>query len=735
MAGQIRRTFGSLARAFTAFALAPLADEALHGLIRGCPFPDRCFTNFPCSSASAATFNRTLWHMTGSAQIDEVRAMYNTQHTDPSGQIAGMHVRGPQLNPQRDPRWGRNDNSPGEDAYLEGQYGAWMVLGGQGADADGTYGLGERRKAICEMKHFDAYSVEAGRDTATDTFDISLRDLVEYYFVPLQACIDLADVGAFMCSYNAINGTATCGDQWLNVDVVRNTWNFSGVIESDCGAISGIVAHGNAKNGPAAAIAAVKATVDVECDSVYNTLPNSTAAGKISRGHLEAAASRVLKGRFQIGQFDPAGPKAPWDALTIDAIYSAKNQQLSLEGAQQAAVLLRNPGSLLPLRRGTSIAVIGPNGNVADVFQGQYHGGSCPTDSGTAEPGFSQTYFYDCLPTAYTELRQQNTGGTTTFVNGCALTPSASDGSGHPEGQPCAALDNMTGVMAAVNEADVVLLFLGLDIKMTNKEGQDRDHGWTGYALPGMQQELARQVAAAGKPVVVVELSGMATGMDFIAAQAGWPVLVGGYGGRFGPVALAQIMFGEISPTGKLPYTVYPEAWANSTAMTDMALTAGDGRTYKWYKGEAPAPFLFGEGLTYTTFKVAAAVVRGGCPSAALTCLVVDVANVGATPAAEVVMLFSRAVSLGSDAPTPLPNRQLFDFARTPTLAPGATHRLLFAVTADGIALGGWDGSRKAYKGVYSIGVYSGGRTAAAVVPLEVSETVTLSTLPPPRPN
>ena len=134
------------------------------------------------------------------------------------------------------------------DAYLEGQYGAYLVLGGQGADVSGQYRFGERRKAICEMKHFDAYSVEDGRDGITDTFDISLRDLVDYYFVPLKACIDIADVGAFMCSCaltppdppaslcfacllslaaradNAINGTATCGDQWLNVDVVRNTW-------------------------------------------------------------------------------------------------------------------------------------------------------------------------------------------------------------------------------------------------------------------------------------------------------------------------------------------------------------------------------------------------------------------------------------------------------------------------------------------------------------------------------
>ena len=171
-------------------------------MINGCPFKDRCFTSFPCSSASAASFNRSLWHKIGKAQIDEVRGMYNSQAPKSQGgtdTVNGMHIRGPQLNPQRDPRWGRNDNSPGEDAFLEGQYGAYMILGGQGGNEDGTYPFGERRKALCEMKHFDAYSVEDGRNGITDNAQISLRDLADYYFVPLKACIDIADVGAFMC--------------------------------------------------------------------------------------------------------------------------------------------------------------------------------------------------------------------------------------------------------------------------------------------------------------------------------------------------------------------------------------------------------------------------------------------------------------------------------------------------------------------------------------------------------
>merc|ERR1739845_60105 len=142
----------------------------------------------------------------------------------------------------------------------------------------------------------------------------------------------------------------------------------------------------------------------------------------------------------------------------------------------------------------------------------------------------------------------------------------------------------------------------------------------------------------------------------------------GGYGGRFGPVALAKILFGEVSPTGRLPYTIYPEVWANNTQMTDMSLTAGDGRTYKWYKGGSAAPFLFGEGLTYTNFSFSLQNKSNNHYIATIT-------NVGNFAAQQTVMLFSRAVSV-PDAPLPIPNRQLFDFGRTDTLAPGASGSL-----------------------------------------------------------
>ena len=535
------------------------------------------------------------------------------------------------------------------------------------------------------------------------------------------------------CSYNAINGTATCADRWLNADVARGAWNFTGVIESDCGAISGIQSHGNAASQEGAAVAAVTATVDVECDSAYhNHLADATRKGDVDRAQLEAAAARMFMGRFQFGQFDAATMSpAPWDALGSDAVFSAANQQLSLEGAQQSTVLLRNPpgAAQLPLARGQKLAIIGPNGNVQDVFQGQYHGGNCP-DAKPPAP-YNPTYDYDCLPTAFSEIARANVNGSTSFHGGCSLSPSAKDGSGHPEGQPCDSLVDMESVLAAARDADVVLLFLGLDIKMTNKEGQDRPHNRSGYALPGQQQELARQVAALNKPTIAVVLSGEATGMDYIATQSDWPLLIPGYSGRFGPVALAQMLFGELSPTGRLAYTIYPEDWADNTPMTNMALTAGDGRTYKWFKGATPAPFVFGQGMTYTKFSTTVQRSRAGVGTGTST-YTVKVVNEGTFPAAQTVLLFARPID-APDAPAPLPNRQLFDFGRTPTLAPGDTASLTFSVDADAVALVDWAGSRKAYAGTYAIEFSDGGREPVATENFSVASTLTLSTLPAPH--
>lgn len=548
-----------------------------------------------------------------------------------------------------------------------------------------------------------------------------------------------------ICSYNAINGTAVCGDQWLNVDVVRGAWNFSGVIESDCDGISGISHHGNAVGKGGAALAAVRATIDVECDNAYNgNLLTLYRIGAVRRAQLAAAAARVFKGRFQIGEFDatPAVP-APWDNLTSDAVFSEAHQQLSLEGAQQSAVLLRNPNGLLPLKRGQTLAVIGPFADSPRVWQGNYYTTHCPSSAVSAsqnldaDPEHKTAYSNannDCLPTALSAITAANVGGRTVApAGGCILSNEKIDGPDllHQSGVNCATLVNMSAVLTAAREADIVVLFLGLANEWTNEEGNDR----TGYALPGQQQELARQIAALRKPTIVILLSGMATGMDFVAAQREWSLLIPGYGGRFGPAALAQMLFGEVSPTGRLAYTIYPEKWAKNTPMMDMALSAGDGRTYKWYDGAIPAPFQFGEGMTYTSFSTTVVVVDNAIHesknNATYTATIV---NTGNFAAAQTVLLFARTVDAPT-APRPLPNRQLFDFGRTRTLNPGDFQILTFTVGADAVALVDWDGRRKAYTGAYDIEFRTGDREPVATKRFNIAQTITLSTLPPPREN
>ena len=204
--------------------------------------------------------------------------------------------------------------------------------------------------------------------------------------------------------------------------------------------------------------------------------------------------------------------------------------------------------------------------------------------------------------------------GTTTFVCGCEVSQPLPKPRGIYGPQACEKLVNLEEVNATLETADVAILVIGLNEGhhhegsgdpnpnpnpnegVTNHEGIDRAHNEAGYALPGMQDELVQLVAAANKTVVVILVSGNAVGIDYVAARTDWPLLVPGYGGRYAPEAISEAIFGDFSPSGRLPYTIYPELWGARTSMDDMALTAGDGRTYKWYKGSMPAPFSFGEG-------------------------------------------------------------------------------------------------------------------------------------------
>lgn len=414
-------------------------------------------------------------------------------------------------------------------------------------------------------------------------------------------------------------------------------------------------------------------------------------------------------------------------------------------------MLLTNPdgagAAKLPLKRGLNLAIIGPNGNVSDVYQGQYHGASCPDDP-------HNHYNYDCLPTAYSAIRKANVGGSTTVVVGCS-----EDKHREQTGpQSCTSLVDLDKVHAAAAAADVVILALGLDIKVTNSEGIDRSHDETGYALPGQQLQLVQNVAALNKPTVVILLGGMAVGIDWLVPhlKSKWPLLVPGYGGIFAPVAIAESVFGDYSPSGKLPYTVYPNKWASNTPMEDMSLTAGDGRTYKWYGYQNKAlraHFEFGDGISYTTFSITGSSSSSSSNSStsllnrnsrnndrpgtlSLGTYKITVTNTGDVAASEAVLAFVRPINVPG-APLPLPLKQIVDFGRTPVLAVGGGAAVLtFAVSEEDVSMVDWRGVRAAHAGKYEVLFSTGGSNSVGATVLRynvtVASTVVIDTLPAP---
>ena len=320
-----------------------------------------------------------------------------------------------------------------------------------------------------------------------------------------------------------------------------------------------------------------------------------------------------------------------------------------------------------------------------------------------------------------------------------------------------------------------VVLAIGLALQVTSAEETDRAHSAAGFALPGKQLALCQLIRQLGKPTVALHFAGMAVGMDWLAQQQDWPLLVPGYGGRFGPVAVASALFGEFSPSGKLPYTIYKEAWAARTPMTDMSLTAGDGRTYKWlgYKSTNAsssnsdsnsngggggsssssgstdsAAFAFGSGSSYSTFGVSAVVLpataaeqhagrwrrrrTGGTRGALLASFSITTTNLGLVSASDATLVFvAPTQNISAEAPHPRPNKQLVEFIRTPVLEPGANHTDVVHLYEDAFAMSDWRGRSVAYSGTYRV-LFDNGDGASSERAVVVAGNAVLDTMPVP---
>ncbi|XP_057430084.1 beta-xylosidase/alpha-L-arabinofuranosidase 1 [Lotus japonicus] len=540
-------------------------SEALHGVSNigpGTRFSSVVpgATSFPMPILTAASFNSTLFQAIGKVVSTEARAMYNVG-------LAGLTYWSPNINIFRDPRWGRGQETPGEDPLLSSKYAAGYVKGLQQTD-DGD---SNKLKVAACCKHYTAYDVDNWKGVQRYTFNavVSQQDLDDTFQPPFKSCVIDGNVASVMCSYNQVNGKPTCADPDLLKGVIRGQWKLNGYIVSDCDSVEVLFKDQHYTKTPEEAAAkSILAGLDLDCGSYLGKYTE----GAVKQGLLdEASINNAISNNFatlmRLGFFDGNPSTLPYGGLGPKDVCTSENQELAREAARQGIVLLKNsPGSLpLSAKSIKSLAVIGPNANATRVMIGNYEGIPCkyisPLQGLTA-----------LVPTSY--------------VPGCPDVHCAS-----------AQLDDATKI-AASSDATVIVVGASLAIEA---ESLDR----VNIVLPGQQQLLVSEVANASRgPVILVIMSG--GGMDVSFAKANdkiTSILWVGYPGEAGGAAIADVIFGFYNPSGRLPMTWYPESYVENVPMTNMNMRADPstgypGRTYRFYKGETV--FSFGDGIGYS---------------------------------------------------------------------------------------------------------------------------------------
>lgn len=701
-------------------------SEGLHGPLEPCVCTDdnvcKCPTSFPCPSALASAFNVSLYHKIGQADGREARAINNLRnHATQNVYGDGIDYWSPTINMQRDPRWGRNQEVPGEDPMLTGAYATAFVTGLQGEGSAGEDA--EHIQIVACCKHFVANSLENWQGHTRHNFDanVSMADLAEYYLPPFRACVMEGKSHGIMCSYNAVNGAPSCANDWLLKQTLRESWKFDGFVTSDCGAIRDECAaepdgHGYAPTCANASALSIKAGTDVDCGGVYAPgIPAAVAAGVLTEAEVDASFARLTSIQMKLGLFDDDKGAQPYFNLGAEAIDTPEHRQLALEAARQSIVLLKNDEGTLPLAAGGgSVALIGPHFNATDLFLSNYHGSRC-VDAATG-PGDGKDF--GCIPSLLAAVTKANKGGKTTHAQGCSVAGTTGN--------------DVAGAVKVAAAADAIVLAMGID-QSQEREGLDR----TVTTLPGEQAELVAQVAALGKPTVLLLLSGGTISLGELKAAV--PAIVAApYGGEMGGVALAEVLFGAASPSGKLAATMYPPEFARQVPLTQMSLTAPPGRTHMFYSGQAE--YAFGSGLTYTSWRLewhgappparwpgsAVAGSAGGAVEAsgedahedapslaplAPLALRVRVRNVGARAARQTVLVFVRPAGGVAASSSARPLRQkLVAFDGLDEVAPGDAGVLAFSIKADE-ALGRADeatGEMRVARGAYELVVRDG---------------------------
>ena len=750
-------------------------NEALHGVARA-----GYATVFPQAIGLAATWDTKLMHDVADIISTEARAKHhefvrNNQHA----RYQGLTFWSPNINIFRDPRWGRGQETYGEDPYLTARLGVEFVKGLQGNDP-------RYFKVIATPKH---YAVHSGPEPERHSFDAKAyeRDLRETYLPAFRDTIVEAKAYSVMCAYNRTNGEPCCTNKRLMVDILRGEWGFDGYVVSDCGAIRDIWEyHKYVKTEAESSALAVRAGTDLTCGNESVKLLEALQKGLITEAEIDKSLKRLMTARFRLGMFDPP-EMVPYARIPFSQNDTPEHRQLALKTARESIVLLKNVNRTLPLKKDLkSIAVVGPNADAPEVLWGNYYGypsrlitplagiknavspntkvsyalGSTlagesvvtvPSSalSVDGKPGLKAEYFNNQElrgepATVRTDERIDFNWGRfkpTPQLNENAfsvrwtgkLTPveagtytlgfTADDGArlyldgkllvdawaGNPTRTVTKEIVLEAGrsydlrmeyfqtnreavaklvwsyprleerlideAVNAVKAADASVLVLGISAGLEGEEMTVKVEGFRGgdrtdLSLPKPQEALLKAVAATGKPVVVVLLSGSALAVNW--ANDNVPAIVHAwYPGGEGGTAVADVLFGDYNPAGRLPVTFYKSV-DQLPPFTDYSM---QGRTYRYFKGEPLYPFGFGlsyTNFTYSNLRFDSKSVKTGQPIKAS----VDVKNVGDRAGEEVVQLYLTDVA--SSAPVPI--RSLIGFDRI-SLRPGEKRTVTFTIT------------------------------------------------------
>ena len=425
-----------------------------------------------------------------------------------------------QINPFKDPRWGRGQETPGEDPFHLSSYVHALIDGLQGG-YDPKY-----KRIVATCKHFVAYDMENWNGNYRYQWDahIGSRDLVEYYMPPFQSCARDSNVGAFMCSYNALNGVPTCADPYLLQTILREHWGWTNEqqwVTSDCDAVQNIfLPHGYNDTREASAAQALLAGTDIDCGTYYqNHLPVAYAQGLFNENILDQALIRQYSSLVRLGYFD--GEAVPYRSLNFGDVNTPSAQQLAYRAASEGITLLKNDGLLpMPITSNMSIAIIGDWANATTQMQGNYAG---------------------IAPYLHSPLYAANQTGATVYFAGV------------PGGQGDPTTDNWLPAWNAANKSDAIIFVGGID-NSVESEGMDRvSIDWTGAQL-----DMIGQLAGYGKPMIVVQMGGGQIDSSPIANNPNISALLwGGYPGQSGGDAIIDIITGKAAPAGRLPTTQY----------------------------------------------------------------------------------------------------------------------------------------------------------------------------------